>query len=292
MTKNWLCAIVKLLEIIIFGDNMIELPEAITLAKQINACLVGKTVKAVLPPTKLHKFCWFNGDPLDYESLIISSKIVSGSAFGIFVEIAFDNGQKLCFDDGVIIRYYDKGDIPKDYQLAIQFSDGSAVAFTVAMYGGIALHDGNYDNVYYQKSKQAILPFSSDYTNYYYKIMAESKPNLSAKAFLATEQRFPGIGNGVLQDILYNARLSPKTKIGTLTDNDKAILLSTIISTLKEMTDNGGRDTEKDLYGNSGNYITKLSRLTANSCCRVCGGPIIKEAYLGGAVYYCPKCQK
>lgn len=117
---------------------MIELPEAITLAKQINACLVGKTLKAVLPPTKLHKFCWFNGDPLDYESLIISSKIVSGSAFGIFVEIAFDNGQKLCFDDGVIIRYHDKGDIPKDYQLAIQFSDGSAVAFTVAMYGGIA----------------------------------------------------------------------------------------------------------------------------------------------------------
>ena len=25
--------------------------------------------------------------------------------------------------------------------------------------------------------------------------------------------------------------------------------------------------------------------------CPVCGEPIVKEAYLGGAVYYCPGCQ-
>ncbi len=271
---------------------MIELPEGITLAKQINDCLIGKTVKSVLPPTKIHKFCWFNGDPIDYESRINGSTIVSGSAFGIFVEIAFDNGMLLCFDDGVNIRYCENGDIPKDYQLAIHFSDGSAVVFTVAMYGGIVLHDGNYDNIYYAKSKIAISPFSPDFAKYYYKTMAESKPTLSAKAFLATEQRFPGIGNGVLQDILYTAGTNPKTKISTLSDKDKTLLLNSIVSVLQEMTDKGGRDTEKDVFGNSGNYITKLSKLTAHSCCRVCGGGIVKEAYLGGAVYYCPVCQK
>lgn len=46
---------------------MIELPEALTLAKQLNETVVGKTVSRVLPPTKPHKFCWFNGDPSDYE---------------------------------------------------------------------------------------------------------------------------------------------------------------------------------------------------------------------------------
>ena len=43
---------------------------------------------------------------------------------------------------------------------------------------------------------------------------------LSAKAFLATEQRIPGLGNGVLQDILFNAGINPKRKMGTLTETE------------------------------------------------------------------------
>ena len=45
---------------------MIELPEAINLAKQMNKILVGKRVVNVYPPTKIHKFCWFSINPEDY----------------------------------------------------------------------------------------------------------------------------------------------------------------------------------------------------------------------------------
>ncbi len=82
---------------------------------------------------------------------------------------------------------------------------------------------------------------------------------LSLKAFLATEQRIPGLGNGVLQDILYNARLHPKKKLGALSDGEFAALFSSVKNTLAEMTRNGGRDTEKDLFGSTGGYVTKLS---------------------------------
>ncbi|MZP54386.1 MAG: endonuclease VIII, partial [Bacteroidales bacterium] len=41
-----------------------------------------------------------------------------------------------------------------------------------------------------------------------------------------------------------------------------------------------------------GKYKTLLSKNTANKPCPVCGDTIRKEAYLGGAVYYCPSCQK
>ena len=51
---------------------------------------------------------------------------------------------------------------------------------------------------------------------YFDRLVAGAKPNLSAKAFLATEQRIPGLGNGVLQDILFNARIHPKRKMATL----------------------------------------------------------------------------
>lgn len=115
--------------------------------------------------------------------------------------------------------------------------------------------------------------------------------NGCAKAFLAAEQRFPGIGNGVLQDILFTAGIHPKRKIGTFSNSEQDYLLSCIISVLSDMTEHGGRDTEKDIFGQSGGYRVILSKNTLASDCPQCGGHITKEAYMGGAVYYCTSCQ-
>jgi formamidopyrimidine-DNA glycosylase len=57
------------------------------------------------------------------------------------------------------------------------------------------------------------------------------------------------------------------------------------------MTNMGGRDTEKDLFGNIGGYKTILSKNTFKNPCPHCGDAIVKETYLGGAVYFCPTCQ-
>ncbi|WP_207226946.1 zf-TFIIB domain-containing protein [Cecembia calidifontis] len=35
-----------------------------------------------------------------------------------------------------------------------------------------------------------------------------------------------------------------------------------------------------------------LSKNTFDHPCPKCGVKIVKEAYMGGAVYYCPNCQK
>ena len=72
---------------------------------------------------------------------------------------------------------------------------------------------------------------------------------LSAKAFLATEQRIPGLGNGVLQDILWYANIHPKRKISTLSAEQKHKLFRSVKTILAEMTELGGRDTERDLFG-------------------------------------------
>ena len=53
----------------------------------------------------------------------------------------------------------------------------------------------------------------------------------------------------------------------------------------------GGRDTEKDLFGRPGKYITKMSNLNYSKGCPECKSLIIKEAYMGGSTYYCPICQ-
>jgi len=84
----------------------------------------------------------------------------------------------------------------------------------------------------------------------------------------------------------------PTVAAGTLSDMEKRDLFASIKSTLEDMLVKGGRDTEKDLFGDSGGYKTLLSKNTAGAPCPVCGTVIVKEAHLGGSIYYCKKCQK
>lgn len=270
---------------------MLELPEVLTIAQQLKNNIMGKKVKRVLPPSKVHKFCWYNGEVAEYENLIMGCKVTSAEGFGIFVEIGFDNGYKLCFNDGVNARIAKDDDTPKNYQLIIKFDDTSNLVFTVAMYGGIILHNDKYDNEYYLKSRGAVSPLSETFREYYYKMFEESKPNLSAKAFLAAEQRFPGIGNGVLQDILFVSGIHPKRKINTLNNAERDTLFKSIVEVVNEMIVCGGRDTEKDIFGQKGGYNVKMSKNTVGCCCTNCKDTIIKETYMGGSVYYCPSCQ-
>ena len=58
---------------------MIELPEAINLAKQMRETVRGKTVSAVYPPSSPHKFCWFNHEPEEYQAFL-AGHTVTGCA--------------------------------------------------------------------------------------------------------------------------------------------------------------------------------------------------------------------
>ncbi len=274
---------------------MLELPEVTTLAKQANKTLKSKKIAHVFNATKPHKFTFYNGDPLEYGKLLTGKVIESAKGYGMFVDLFLTDGLIISIGDGVSTRYYEAGEkIPANYQLLITFEDESFLVFTVAMYGFINVYpDGVIENKYHTLSEQSISPLDDAYTEKeFYKLFTEAKKDLTAKAILATEQRIPGVGNGVLQDILFNARIHPKRKISTFTEDIKKQMFLSLKNTLKEMIDKNGRDTQKDLYGNNGGYHTILSSKTWKEPCPVCGGNIVKEAYMGGSVYYCPNCQK
>jgi len=272
---------------------MIELPEAAVIAKQINETVGGKKIKNVVAAQSPHKFAWYFGDPQEYKSLLTGRVISKAVSYGGQVEITAGNA-KLLFSDGVNLRYYNKGEeLPDKHQLLLEFDDGSSLVGSVQMYGGLsAFPEGENDNKYYLIAKEKPSPLSNDFDEAYFgSLFDEGGANLSLKAFLATEQRIPGLGNGVLQDILFNAKMHPKKKKGTLSVTDQRILFDSIKNTLSEMTAKGGRDTENDLSGRPGGYRTKLSKNTVGRPCSVCGTSIKKEAYLGGSIYYCARCQ-
>ena len=79
--------------------------------------------------------------------------------------------------------------------------------------------------------------------------------------------------------------------MNTLSDEQRRGIFDSVKSTLAAMTNGGGRDTERDLFGNQGGYKTKLSKYNSVLLCPDCGGAVKKEAYMGGSVYFCENCQ-
>lgn len=272
---------------------MIELPEALTYGKQMKEHLTGKTVVQVQPPSSPHKFCWFNGDPGHYGEMMAGKTVTGARAFGIFAELELEDGVRLAFNDGVSARLLKPNTaIPGKYQLLVRFGDGCSLVFTVSMYGSIICHRGGYDNPYYERSLTGCSPLSGAFTPAYFEgLLKTMKPSSSVKAFLATEQRIPGLGNGALQDILFQAGINPRRKLEGLSATEIRRLYESVTQVLGRMTEAGGRDTEKDLLGNAGGYRTLLSKNTLAFGCPRCHGPLVKENYMGGAVYYCPACQ-
>lgn len=273
---------------------MIEIPEAETLARQLTESLEGKRIDQIVAGASPHKFAWYYGDPERYPDIIVGNTFRGACTVGGMVEATADD-VRLLFSEGAKLRYIPAdGTPPKKHQLLVTFSGGSMLAVSVQMYGGVGVFpEGALDNEYYLVAQGKPSPLSREFNKKYFRglISSPDVEKLSAKALLATEQRIPGLGNGVLQDILFRAHVNPKRKIRELDDELRSRLFSAVKEVLREMADGGGRDTETDLFGNPGGYTTLMSRNTVGKPCGLCGVLIVKKAYMGGSVYYCPECQ-
>ncbi|MGB5924563.1 MAG: zinc finger domain-containing protein [Dehalococcoidia bacterium] len=274
---------------------MIELPEALNIASQLNDTIRGKRVAGVMVAKAPHKLAWYYGEPPEYSVLLVGKTIEKANAYGGMVEIKAENTNTL-LGEGAGTRFHRKNELrPAKHQLLVEFDDHSAISVSIQMYGGIGVFlEGELDNPYYRVAKEKPSPFSPAFDKVYFDrlISAQEVQKLSLKAFLATEQRIPGLGNGVLQDILFNAKMHPKKKVNTLARTEKEALFNSVKTTISTMAAQGGRDTELDLFGCPGGYETILCKNTVNKPCPICGTAIKKEAHMGGSVYYCEKCQR
>jgi len=273
---------------------MIEIPEAVSLSRQLNETIGGKKIAGVIAGLSPHKFAWYHGDPKDYDALLRGRTIGTAAACAGMVEVRA--GDAVILFGCVVPRFHTRDEKrPRKHHLLIEFEGGTAISATVQLYGELyCFREGEFHNPYYDVAKAKPSPLSDEFDRAYFDrlITSSDVQRLSVKAFLATEQRIPGLGNGVLQDILYNARIHPKRLVETLTDDERETLFHSVKSTLREMTEQGGRDTVKDLFGRPGGYRTRLSQNTVGNPCPTCGGMIIKQPYLGGSIYFCNGCQK
>lgn len=272
---------------------MVELPEIYTISHQINDTMIGKTIKNVITNALPSHFKWYTGNPYEYHEKLVGKTITAaypGTKYtdGGYIEIE-------CEDVLLAIctptRYFeDESHLSIRHHLLVEFTDSTYMACTIQMRGAMYCHKIiNGSVLEYTKH---YTPLDKDFDmEYFLNILKDLPSNATVKGLLTTEQNISGLGNGTAQDIMFNAKLHPRTKLSQLTVNEIEALYNSIKDTIHTMTVYGGRDTECDLFARRGGYKTILSIRALKEPCPVCGGNKDSETYLGGMIYYCPVCQ-
>lgn len=273
---------------------MLELPESYTIANQIQKVLTGKVISSIEVLHTPHSFAFFHGDIKNYGNLLEGQTVVGATYHGGMIEMDTEDCM-VVFADGAYPKYFEeKKKYPQKHQMAIYFDDETAVFVSIQMYGIIYVFPkGECTEEYYMSSGSKPNPLCDEFTfEYFRSLYPGNQKKLSVKAFLATEQRIPGLGNGVLQDILWDAQIDPRFDMRKASEEDFRAIYTSIKKILSEMCEQGGRDTERDLFGQKGRYITQLSKNSLFEPCIRCGHEIRKASYMGGTVYFCENCQK
>jgi len=276
---------------------MFELPECVTLTRQMSEALRGKTVERGRLGNSPHKFVWYNRKPAEFERLTNAKTVGTAIARGRWMFVPLEPGYVLVFGEcGGRLLYHEPGaDLPAKYHLLLQFEDKSALSVTTQMWGAMELFDNGRERERKYIKGMRPTPVDKEFTfRYFSGLMDEllAGEKRSVKGLLTQEQLIPGLGNSVAQDIMFRAGLHPRHAIAELSPARRRTLYDVIIKTVREVVARGGRSDELDLFGKPGGYERIMSSKTAGKPCPKCGAKIQKIAFLGGACYFCPKCQQ
>jgi formamidopyrimidine-DNA glycosylase len=275
---------------------MFEIAECITLTRQMNETLRGKTVERGRLGNSPHKFVWYNRKPAEFERLTKGRKVGSAVARGRWMMVPLEPDYVLVLGEcGGRLLYHRPGtELPQKYHLLLEFDDKSAMSVTTQMWGAMELFEkGKEQERKYIKGMRPT-PVDKQFTFRYFSGLIDEQlqgEKRSVKSLLTQEQLIAGLGNSVAQDIMFRARLQPRRLIADLSPAQRRALHDAIVKTVREVATRGGRSDELDLYGKPGGYERVMSAKTVGKPCPRCGARVQKLAFLGGTCYYCPKCQ-
>lgn len=110
------------------------------------------------------------------------------------------------------------------------------------------------------------------------------------KTVLTDQRTMAGIGNGLSDEILYEARLSPMKLSGSLTKGETEALHAVMLSVVVEQTEKLRRSASGDLPQREPreHYVVHDH---AGSRCPACGTTIARVSFADHEIFYCPGCQ-
>lgn len=278
----------------------IELPEAAHIAAQMDKELRGKKITGATVDEKesASKLKWgmINLTSAEFERRLVGKTVLSvySRGKGIYTELDGD----LFFicgteTNGKVLYHRPGADLPDRYNLRLDFDDDSALTVRIIAWGwGVTLTGEELKAHRYLGQEEVSLVDEEEFAFDVFDAYLGKFSNKPIKAILIKQgEALSGIGNGYLQDILFKSGLHPKRKARDIAPEDRRTLYDTIISTLQEATEMGGRDSEFDLYNNPGRFRVILDKRIKGKLCPQCGTAIEKSNILGSTCYVCPVCQ-
>jgi formamidopyrimidine-DNA glycosylase len=274
---------------------MLELPEVLTLSRQLDAALRGKIIARAVRGNSPHKFAFFKPSDQELAAVLAGKKIEAVEGDGKCILFRLRPRAVFCIAemDGRILFHYPGAELPAKYQLFVSFRDGSALTATVGLWGFFAVGGAIPAALVDQTAQgKTIDPLGPAFTLARFNgLFAEyPKPNHPIKAFLINRPRIRGFGNGYMQEMLFQAGILPTRSVASLDGPERRRLHRAIRRVLAQAARQGGSADCCDIHGRPGRYVKKVGAKV--KACVVCRSPIAKRSFLGGATYYCPRCQR
>lgn len=120
------------------------------------------------------------------------------------------------------------------------------------------------------------------------------KKNTYIKNNLLDQKLISGIGNIYANDALYLSKIHPETKTNTISRKDYITLFNNLQMLINESILHRGSTIDRytDIYGQPGSH-QKYFRVYGkkNTACSECGTKISFKALQGRGTYYCSRCQ-
>lgn len=126
---------------------MFELPETITLARQINKTVTGKTIRSGALGNSPHKFVWYNRTHDEFAGLTAGKIVGRTIARGRWLFVPLEPGYVLLLGEcGGRLLYHPPGaGLPEKYHLWLTFTDGSALTAMTQMWGALELYEAGQE---------------------------------------------------------------------------------------------------------------------------------------------------
>ena len=276
---------------------MFEIAEYTVLAEQINTTLTGKTIREGSLGNSPHKFVWYNRTHEEFTELTAGKIVGQARVQGRWMSIPLEPGYVLLFGEcgGKILFHPAGAPLPEKYHLLLRFEDGSAFSSTTQMWGAMELYEAGMEQERQYVKDMRPTPLDSTFTFDYFNNMVDELlqgQKRSAKSLLTQEQIIPGLGNSSAQDILFRAKIGPRRSLSEFSPGQRRDLYEATVAVVAEIIAGGGRNDESDLFGQPGKYIRVMDSSAAGKPCPECGATVQKMQYLGGACYFCPRCQQ
>lgn len=253
---------------------MPELPDLTIFAGNLSKAVVGKKIVRA----SYHAKKRLNVSPEELSNSLISSQITKVERVGKEVCFTTSNGDSMYVHlmlSGGFLLTTDKEVEQVDYPvLTISFADRSALAVN---------DPKGWATVTLNPKAEAKAPDALTVTADYLKSKFRKKPKMLVKSFLLDQQLIGGIGNAYSDEILWRARISPKSEVGKLPDEAVNSLVESIPLVLNEAIDYLRKHHPDILSGEFREFLKVHNPSVKKS---PTGSSIIKEQILSKKTYY------